>query len=107
MEGIASPRKPSVEMRSMSSTSRIFDVAWRSRESRASSRFMPQPLSRTETSVRPPAVTLTSMRVAPASRAFSRSSFRTDAGRSTTSPAAILLATWLGRSRMCPSGGMD
>src|SRR5947209_20318232 len=33
------------------------------------------------------------MRVAPASREFSSSSFRTEAGRSTTSPAAILLAT--------------
>src|SRR5579859_6460832 len=33
------------------------------------------------------------MRVAPASREFSSSSFSTEAGRSTTSPAAILLAT--------------
>jgi hypothetical protein len=31
--------------------------------------------------------------VAPASSAFSSNSFTTDAGRSTTSPAAILLAT--------------
>src|SRR5215472_8022440 len=33
------------------------------------------------------------MRVAPASSEFSRSSLGTEAGRSTTSPAAILLAT--------------
>ncbi|XPE37946.1 hypothetical protein ACNKHS_25585 [Shigella flexneri] len=33
-----------------------------------------------------------SMRVAPASRLFSTSSFTTDAGRSTTSPAAIWFA---------------
>ena len=59
----------------------------------ASSRPMPEPLSATETSLRPPAVTSTSMRNAPASSEFSRSSLTTDAGRSTTSPAAILFAT--------------
>src|SRR5262245_54840251 len=37
------------------------------------------------------------MRVAPASRLFSTSSLTTDAGRSTTSPAAILLTTASGR----------
>src|SRR5215472_7008259 len=44
----------------------------------------------------------TSMRVpfAPASSAFSSSSFTTDAGRSTTSPAAILFATDSGSMRM-------
>src|ERR1700691_484919 len=44
----------------------------------------------------------TSMRIdfAPASSAFSSSSFTTDAGRSTTSPAAILLATFSGSMRI-------
>src|SRR5579864_228547 len=37
---------------------------------------------------------------APASSAFSSSSFTTDAGRSTTSPAAILFATDSGSMRM-------
>ena len=40
--------------------------------------------------------------VAPASSEFSRSSLTTEAGRSTTSPAAILLATWSERTRMRP-----
>src|SRR6266704_5103813 len=50
-----------------------------------------------------------SMRIvpAPASSAFSRSSFTTDAGRSTTSPAAILFATASGsmRIRLISFGG--
>src|SRR5437868_11103330 len=37
---------------------------------------------------------------APASNAFSRSSLTTEAGRSTTSPAAILLATASGNMRI-------
>src|SRR5690349_3229577 len=42
-----------------------------------------------------------------ASSEFSRSSLTTDAGRSTTSPAAILLATWSGRTRMRPTCSLD
>src|ERR1700756_4063102 len=42
------------------------------------------------------------MRVASASSAFSRSSLTTDAGRSTTSPAAILLATASERTWILP-----
>src|ERR1039458_9879004 len=42
------------------------------------------------------------MRVEPASSAFSSSSFTTDAGRSTTSPAAIWLATLSGRTWILP-----
>jgi hypothetical protein len=38
--------------------------------------------------------------VAPASSAFSSNSFTTEAGRSTTSPAAILFATASGNMRM-------
>ena len=44
-------------------------------------------------SLRPPASTSIRMRVAPASSEFSRSSLTTEAGRSTTSPAAIWFAT--------------
>src|SRR6266852_6004242 len=42
------------------------------------------------------------MRVEAASREFSRSSLTTEAGRSTTSPAAILLATCSGRTWILP-----
>ena len=93
MEGSASPRNPSVATLSKSSAFLIFEVAWRSKARRASSRTMPQPLSVIWISFLPPASTWTLMRVEPASSAFSRSSLTTDAGRSTISPAAILLAT--------------
>src|SRR6201996_6460803 len=53
-------------------------------------------------SLRPPASTSMRMRVAPASREFSRSSLTTEAGRSTTSPAAIWFATRSDRMRMRP-----
>ena len=94
MLGSASPRKPSVAMRSRSSARRILLVAWRSTESRASSGSMPSPSSSTRISRLPPASTVMATRVAPASTAFSTSSLTTEAGRSTTSPAAI----WLARS---------
>src|SRR5438270_8269176 len=93
MEGSASPRNPRVSICSRSSAALILEVACRSKASRASSRTMPQPLSTTWMSFLPPPSIWTLMRVAPASREFSSSSFRTEAGRSTTSPAAILLAT--------------
>jgi hypothetical protein len=50
---------------------------------------MPQPSSATAMNSRPPSRTSTRMREAPASIAFSTSSLTTEAGRSTTSPAAI------------------
>src|SRR6267154_5672996 len=55
----------------------------------------------------PPTSTSTRMVFAPASIAFSSSSFTTDAGRSTTSPAAILFATASGsmRIRLISFGG--
>src|SRR5215467_3148378 len=59
----------------------------------ASSRTMPHPLSVIWISFFPPASTLILTRVAPASSEFSSISFTTDAGRSTTSPAAIWFAT--------------
>src|SRR5438132_9859399 len=43
------------------------------------------------------------MEVAPASSEFSRSSLTTEAGRSTTSPAAILFATLSERTRILPT----
>ena len=51
----------------------------------------PEGASVTEISCSPPCRTATVILSAPASREFSSSSFRTEAGRSTTSPAAILL----------------
>ena len=47
-------------------------------------------------------LTLILIRVAPASSEFSSSSLTTEAGRSTTSPAAILLATFSERTWMRP-----
>ena len=89
MLGSASPRKPIVVMRNKSSALCTLLVAWRSRQSNASSRLMPRPSSVTRIRPRPPASTSTVMWAACASRAFSTSSFTTLAGRSTTSPAAI------------------
>ena len=100
MVGSASPRNPKVPMLLRSATSCILLVAWRWMAMRASASLMPLPLSVTRMKLVPPAMTSTSMRVAPASMAFSTSSFTTEAGRSTTSPAAILLmvlssSTWM------------
>ena len=88
-EASASPRKPMVVMAARSSAVLIFEVAWRTSASGSSSRGMPEPLSRTRMSFAPPWTMSTSILVAPASREFSTSSLTTDAGRSTTSPAAI------------------
>src|SRR5689334_22166628 len=66
---------------------------------------MPHPLSEIWISFFPPASTLILMRVAPASREFSSNSLTTEAGRSTTSPAAILLATVSERTWILPIGG--
>src|SRR3989454_21832 len=68
----------------------------------ASSRSMPQPLSCMRINRRPPDSISMRSSLACASSEFSRSSLTTEAGRSTTSPAAILFATWSGRTRMRP-----
>src|SRR3954470_22689836 len=94
IDGSASPRKPSVRIAARSSACRILLVACRSIASRASSGSIPSPSSSTRTCFLPPSSTAMVMRVAPASMAFSTSSLTTDAGRSTTSPAAI----WFARS---------
>src|SRR5581483_11748693 len=97
IEGSASPRNPSVTIAARSSARRILLVAWRSSASRASSGAIPSPSSSTRTCFLPPSSTWIAIRVAPASIAFSTSSLTTEAGRSTTSPAAIWLARSSGR----------
>ena len=74
-----------------SSTEEILLVAWLKKAVATSSGGMPQPLSVTRMKEIPPSRISTVTAVALASMAFSRSSFTTDAGRSITSPAAILL----------------
>src|SRR4051812_42322101 len=102
IDGRASPRKPSVAIDNRSRTSLSLLVAWRSNASNASSRSIPAPSSATRISLRPPASTAIRRSVAPASSEFSSSSLTTEAGRSTTSPAAILLATLSERTRILP-----
>src|SRR2546421_7485797 len=98
--GSASPRNPSVAIESRSSADLSLLVAWRSNASKASSCDIPWPSSITRIMRLPPTSTSTRIVFAPASIAFSSSSFTTDAGRSTTSPAAILFATASGNMRM-------
>src|SRR5258706_4461849 len=57
-------------------------------------------------SERPPFLIVTVTRRASASSEFSTNSFTTEAGRSTTSPAAIWLATCSGRRRMRFTGAV-
>ncbi len=98
MLGKASPRKPMVRSEKRSEASRILLVACLSKAMRASVSLIPLPLSTTCMEERPASVISTSMRVAPASTAFSTSSFTTEEGRCITSPAAIWLATESGSS---------
>ncbi len=97
IDGSASPRKPKVVSRSRSAAWAILLVACRSSDSSASSRPIPQPLSSTRISARPPSRNSTSIRVAPASSAFSTSSLTTAAGRSTTSPGGDLVGDPFGQ----------
>jgi len=78
-------------MASRSSSEAIFEVACRVSASSISSADMPHPLSLTRMSWRPASLSSITTLCARASMAFSASSFTTEAGRSTTSPAAILL----------------
>lgn len=57
---------------------------------------MPQPSSTIMIRFTPPSSSVIRKLDAPASSAFSSNSFTTDAGRSTTSPAAIWLISWSG-----------
>src|ERR1700687_3591252 len=97
MAGSASPLKPNVDTPTRSDAFLILDVPCRASASGTSSADMPAPSSLTRTSLRPPSSSAISIAVAPASMEFSTSSFTTDDGRSTTSPAAIWSATALGR----------
>ena len=81
MEGSASPRKPIVRSEKRSSAAAIFEVACRSKAMRASVSDMPLPSSITWISARPASLMWTVMCMAPASTAFSISSFTTEAGR--------------------------
>ena len=103
----ASPRKPNVAMRSKSAVASILLVAKRLTAKRKSSASMPQPSSRTTMRFTPPPSMETVMAPASASRLFSKSSFTMDAGRSTTSPAAIWLATNSGSLRMRGMGRQE
>ena len=85
----ASPRKPSDMICERSAAWRSLEVAWRANASSTSAAQIPAPSSETRIRLRPPPSTSTRMLCAPASRAFSSSSFTTEVGRSTTSPAAI------------------
>ena len=103
MLGRASPRNPRVRRLRRSSTARILLVAWRFRAIRAFCSVMPQPLSATRIYSVPPSKIVTSILSAPASRAFSTSSFTTEAGFSTTSPAAIWLDVLVSSKRTSAS----
>ena len=83
---------------SRSSSVAILLVAWRLSARGNSSLQMPPPLSRNLMRLCPPFSISSSIRVAPASRLFSISSLTTDAGLSTTSPAAIWFANCGGSS---------
>ncbi len=89
-----------------SSSVRILLVAWRASASGRSSLASPEPSSSTCTRLAPPWSSVTWISFAPASRAFSSSSLSTEAGRSTTSPAAIWLISRSGRTRMWPMRGV-
>jgi hypothetical protein len=79
-------------------------VAWRAKAKVNSSAGMPAPLSVILIEVSPPSAISTVTKEAPASMAFSVSSFTTDRGRSTTSPAAILS---IKRCSSCMIGFME
>ncbi len=104
MAASASPRKPIVTTRNRSSAVSSLLVAWLAKASGRSAAAIPQPSSATRINSVPPCSSSTSMRVLPASTAFSSSSLTTLAGRSITSPAAILVTTCGGNWRMRGTG---
>ena len=77
----ASPLKPMVRITNKSCASRILEVAWRSKHSRASVSDIPQPSSITCIRVRPASLIISFICFAPASIAFSNNSFTAEAGR--------------------------
>ncbi len=107
MAASASPRKPIVATVSKSCRLVILLVAWRRRAIASSAWAMPLPSSSTAIKRTPPADRRTVTWRAPASSALSTSSRTTEAGRSTTSPAAIWLISSSGRSRMGRRVGVE
>ena len=93
IEGRASPRKRRVVMLRSLAAVRSFEVACLEKGVSTWWPGMPVPLSWTLMDLAPPCSMDTVICVAPASMAFSTSSLTTEAGRSTTSPAAICAAT--------------
>ena len=100
MLGRASPRKPNDWMASRSPAVAILLVAKRWTARRTSSGWIPDPSSPTRISAAPAPSTSIRICVAWASRLFSTNSFTTDAGRSTTSPAAMRSAMACSRTLM-------
>ena len=96
--GNASPRKPKVFKVIRSSALTILLVACLRTASLAFSSLIPLPLSTTRMYSVPPAKMVTSILSEPASSAFSTNSFTTEAGFSTTSPAAIWLAVLVSKT---------
>ena len=94
----ASPRNPNVATASRSSNVRSLDVVWRSHRMDISSSRIPHPSSVTCSSLLPPSRTVTVIDLDPASREFSSISFRAEAGRWITSPAATRLLSSSARS---------
>ena len=93
IEARASPRNPSVLICNRSSAVDNLLVACRETVNDSSSDWIPEPSSATSMRRFPASLTLIEIFVAPASSEFSTSSLTTEAGRSTTSPAAIWEAT--------------
>ena len=98
IDGSASPLNPRKRISNKSSEGSL-DVAKRSTAKVISSGVMPLPLSVTVNAALPPSFKTTSILVAPASKAFSTNSFTADAGRSSTSPAAMRLTNVGGKRR--------
>ena len=103
MLGSASPRNPSVAMRTRSPSASLL-VQWRCTASSRQSADMPLPSSVTSMRSMPPPVSATAILVAPESSAFSTNSFTAAAGRSITSPAAMRLTSISGRRRTVAVG---
>ena len=95
--GSASPRNPKVATRKRSASSFSLLVECLSRATGKSSALMPSPSSLTRIKDAPLPSTQTEISLAPASRAFSSNSLTTEAGRSTTSPAAMRVTQASGR----------
>ena len=93
IDASASPLKPSVVILFKSSAILILLVVCGKKATIMSSFSIPHPLSETIILEIPPLNTSTLTCVEPASMAFSTNSFTIELGRSTTSPAAILLKT--------------